>query len=259
MSLALQGRRLWVTRPQAQADPLCDLLQQAGATPVRVPLLHILPPKDPQALHAALARLGDYAVAIAISPSALDSVFAQLGEQAWPTDVPLAVVGPGSARRARELGLRDEQIICPATQFDSEGLLAEAAFAPDVIQGQRVLILRGNGGRELLAQTLIARGAQVDIVSAYRRLPPQLDAATLARLLDAGCDGIIVSSSEAAAYLFTQSGAALVQRLQSMQYFTPHPRIAAVLAHHGASRHVLTEAGDQGIVNTLCRHFNRTP
>ena len=253
---ALQGQRIWVTRPEAQAGPLCDLLLQHGASVLRLPLLNIAPPADLAPLDDALSRLDQFDVAIFVSPSALDSVFSRLGLP-WPARLPVAVVGPGSTRRALQLGVGADQIICPTTRFDSEGLLAEPAMQR--LAGQRVLLLRGDGGRDLLPQSLLQRGAKLHIVAAYRRLPPKLTPASLKRELDAGCTGIVVCSSEAAGYLFSQAGAALVQRLQSMQYFTPHPRIAAALARHGATNHVPTEPGDKGIVNTLCRYFNRTP
>ncbi|GGP23921.1 uroporphyrinogen-III synthase [Silvimonas iriomotensis] len=250
----LSGQRVWVTRPAAQSAGLLTRLREAGAVPVALPLLEIAPAADPAALDAALAELAHTDLAIFVSPSAMDAVMARLGA-AWPAQVPVAVVGPGSQRRAEELGMTD--IISPATRFDSEGLLAEPRM--QALAGRRVVLFRGDGGRELLPDALRERGARLQVVSAYRRLPPAFDSARLGAALDAGCDGAIISSSEAAHYLFTQFEASYCKRLQSVLYFTPHPRIAAALAEHGATRVVATEAGDAGIVTSLCRHFNRTP
>lgn len=251
---SLAGKRIWVTRPATQALALIALLETQEAHAVSLPLLEIAPPLDLVTLDDALMRLAQLDLAVFVSPSALDAVFARL-QGAWPSHVPVAVVGPGSVQRAREYGIAD--VIAPAEKFDSEGLLAEPRLAQ--LSGQRVMLFRGDGGRDILPQGLQDRGAQLEKIAAYRRLPPAFDAVQLGQQLAAGCDGVIVSSSEAAHYLFTRFGADHIQRLQSLLYFTPHPRIAAALAEHGATQLVATDAGDAGIVTSLCRHFNRTP
>ncbi|MBB5191912.1 uroporphyrinogen-III synthase [Silvimonas terrae] len=250
----LTGQRVWVTRPANQAQTLIEGLRSAGALPVSLPLLEIAPPVDLAPLDAALAELPQTDLVIFVSPSAMDAVMARW-HQPWPAKVPVAVVGPGSERRALEYGMAD--VIAPARQFDSEGLLAEPRL--HTLAGRKVLLFRGDGGRDILPAGLRERGAQLTLVSAYRRLPPAFDNARLGAELDAGCDAAVVSSSEAAHYLFTQFEASYRKRLQSVLYFTPHPRIAAALAEHGATRIVATEAGDAGIVTSLCRYFNRTP
>ncbi|WP_035060405.1 uroporphyrinogen-III synthase [Andreprevotia chitinilytica] len=250
----LADLRIWVTRPAGQAAALADLLQQAGATPVVLPLLCIAPPADPEPLQMALARLDECDLAAFVSPSALDAVFDTLG-RAWPQTLPAAVVGPGSTRRALALGIRD--VIAPAERFDSEGLLAEPAM--QAFAGKRIVLFRGENGRELLVDGLQklagSQGGSLTVVPAYRRLPPDLSDTQIAAALDAGCDGIIVSSSEAAQHLFAAVGATTRERLQSMHYFVPHPRIGTALEQQGVHAAHLTEAGDAGIVATLCRYF----
>jgi uroporphyrinogen-III synthase len=173
MSQTLQGLRLWVTRPSQQAVSLITLLNEAGAEAVAMPLLEIAPAADPAPLVAALAHLAQFDLAIFVSPSALDAVFEQLRQ--WPKNLPIAVVGPGSERRAKELGV--EQIICPSSQFDSEGLLLEPAMQN--LQNKKIVIFRGNGGRELLPNALQERGARLTLISAYQRQPPRFDLARL--------------------------------------------------------------------------------
>ncbi len=95
----------------------------------------------------------------------------------------------------RDLGIA--QVIAPTERFDSEALLA----LPELqnVSGWRVAILRGDGGRELLGDTLKARGAQVEYVTCYQRSKPHLD---IGALLAARPDAITVSSSEALGYLW---------------------------------------------------------
>lgn len=248
---ALAGRRIWVTRPRNQADALAAQLTAAGAIAVRLPLLEIAPPLDPAPLTAALAGLDQFDLAIFVSPSALDAVFERLNTP-WPAPLPAAVVGPGSAARARELGIA--RVIAPTERYDSEGLLAELDRVMP-LAGKQALLLRGDGGREVLPQGLAARRATLTTVAAYRRLPPAFDEAHLAAELAAGCDGMVISSSEAAQHLFSAIGAVTRERLQSLQYFAPHPRIVAALQQLGVSHVTLTAAGDAGIVDAVHRHY----
>ncbi|XZG70373.1 uroporphyrinogen-III synthase [Chitinibacteraceae bacterium HSL-7] len=249
--MSLAGRRIWVTRPSAQAGALMARLAEAGATPVALPLLEIAEPLDPAPFSESLTRLDDFDLVVFVSPTALDVTLAQCQ---WPATLTAAVVGPGSAARAKALGI--SRVISPAKQYDSEGLLAELDRQM-TLSGQRVLLIRGDGGRNVLPSGLIARGADVTSIAAYRRLPPVFDSAHLAQELAQGVDGVIISSSEAAQHLFALIGAVTLEQLQSLRYFAPHPRIAAALAQHGALV-TLTDAGDEGVVTSLCRYFSTT-
>ncbi|AZN37292.1 uroporphyrinogen-III synthase [Iodobacter ciconiae] len=248
----LSGLRLWVTRPSQQAADLVNLLHAAGAEVLPLPLLEIAPPADLAPLQFALANIGQFDLAVFISPSALDAVFARLPGP-WPQNLPVAVVGPGSERRARALGVQD--IICPASQFDSEGLLQEARMQS--LAGKKLVLFRGNGGRELLPSALQERGALLTLITAYQRQPPRFDLDHLTSQLDRGCDGIIISSSEAAQHLFQLAGGEALQALQSRIYFVPHPRIAQTLIALGAKQIELTDAGDSGILHGICLHFTK--
>lgn len=251
MNASLTGLRLWITRPHDQAAGLIAAVKSAGADVLPLPLLEIAPPLDLPALDAVLARLDEFDLAIFVSPSALDAVFDRL-HHGWPANLPVAVMGPGSALRAAERKI--PHIIAPTSQFDSAGLLQQPEL--QALTGQRVVLFRGDGGRDALPQTLVERGAELTLVSAYRRLPPTFDDAHLRAELSGGCDGIVVSSSEAVQYLFRIAGALTRQQLQSVLFFAPHPRIIEALAAEGAERAVLTAVGDAGISATLIHYFS---
>ncbi|BCL76746.1 hypothetical protein JHS3_24820 [Jeongeupia sp. HS-3] len=251
---ALSGRRVWITRPQAQAGTLTALIEAQGGVAIRQPLLEIIPPADPAPFEAALATLASFDLVVFVSPTALDLSFAKLGAP-WPARIPVAVVGPGSAARARQLGA--STVISPPAQHDSEGLLQEAEM--QALAGRRVLLVRGEGGRNTLPDALMARGAALTIVSAYRRAPPALSLAELTRMLAAGIDATVISSAEAADRLFTLAGGAARERLQSLLYFASHPRIVAALHAHGATRVEPCATGDAGTVDSLCHYFADQP
>ncbi|WP_221793193.1 uroporphyrinogen-III synthase [Oceanobacter mangrovi] len=162
---------LIVTRPQDQAEDLITALQAAGHQVAHLPLMRIeAVTKDSH--EARLARtafmdLDIYQHVIAISANAAREGLEWLDEF-WPQP-PIGIhwygVGPASAEPLRQYGFSAQ---CPASRYDSEGLLA----LPDLQQvaEQRILIWRGVGGRETLASELRARGARVEYAELYQRL-----------------------------------------------------------------------------------------
>ena len=229
MTHALQGRRILVTRPAAQAKTLAEKIAGAGGEPVLFPLLEIGPADDPAPLDAAIAHLDDYAIVVFVSPNAAECFFGARPPAAqWPADTRAAAVGPGTSRVLRELGVDAGQIVEPAVdaaQFDSEALW-EQLRAIDW-NAQQVLIVRGDGGREWLAETLRAHGAQVSAVCAYRRCVPRLDEAqraiVAAALREPRRHLWFFSSSEAIANLESIAAEADWSRARAL---ATHPRIA---------------------------------
>src|SRR4029453_8518581 len=128
------------------------------------------PPADTVALERAHERLSHYQLAIFISTNAVE--YGAPDAKRWPTTLVTFAPGPGTAEALAAVGIADARI--PAGQFDSEGLLAFPELAD--VEGKRIVIFRGDDGRELLGDTLRARGAQVEYVACYRRAKPQADA-----------------------------------------------------------------------------------
>jgi uroporphyrinogen-III synthase len=164
----LAGKTIVVTRPQAQAAPLAEAIAAAGGTPLVFPLLEISPAADPRPLAAAAERLADYALAVFISPNAVDYALPDLlAHGPWPAALTPAAVGQGTVKALAAHGIAG--CVAPTERFDSEALLELPALAARQVAGKRVAIFRGDGGRELLADTLRQRGATVDCIPCYRR------------------------------------------------------------------------------------------
>lgn len=167
---SLAGQTILVTRPEHQAEHLCRLIEQAGGQAIRLPVLIINDSSSTSAVTETLSHLGDYDLAIFISPNAvrfgLDAVDRAGG---LPVTLQLAAVGKGTARALTARTGRSLDLV-PEERFDSESLLALDAMQQ--MAGKRVVIIRGNGGREHLAETLRQRGAQVDYTEVYQRLCP---------------------------------------------------------------------------------------
>jgi len=254
---ALAGKTIVVTRPQAQAAPLAEAVAAAGGVPLLFPLLEILPPRDPGALVASAADLPGCALAIFISPNAVDHALpAILASGPWPAGVIPAAVGPGTVKALAAQGVTG--CIAPRERFDSEALLALPQLASSQISGRRIVIFRGDGGRELLADTLRARGATVDCVTCYRRAGPVRGVETLLTAWRAGqLDALTVSSSEGLRYLVTLLDAEGLAWLRKTPVFVPHARIGENARAMGLSKIILTEAADAGILAGL-RAYNWT-
>lgn len=253
MNHILQGRRILVTRPAAQAGTLAQLIRAQGGEPVLFPLLAISPADDSQPMQQAIARLDDYSIAVFISPNAVDfSLPSILLKRPWPTNLQAAAIGPSTAVQLAACGIGS--VIVPAERFDSEALLALPAFQAGGVAGKKVLILRGNGGREVLAETLLERGAQVDCVTCYHRSSP-VDAEPLRSWLHTGqLDALTISSSEGLRNLLNLLDADDRERLRTLPLFVPHQRIAEVAAEMGLRRIFLTRPADAGIIEALCAH-----
>jgi uroporphyrinogen-III synthase len=191
-SAPLQGVGVLVTRPAHQADSLCELIRQQGGTAIRFPVLEIRPPADPQKLLQVIDTIEDYDWAVFISANAVDRTLGIIqGKRDWPKSVRIAVVGKRSAEELERFGLTAD--LSPQQKFNSEALLALADLQD--VGGQRIVIFRGNGGREILANTLRKRGATVEHVEAYRRVRPHSDNAELLRRWRQGLVNIVLVNS----------------------------------------------------------------
>ena len=253
MNQPLRGKRILVTRPAAQSENLARLIVRSGGEPWCFPLLKILPAEDAEPLRQAIGQLDSYNVAVFISPNAVDfSVPAVLAQRPWPAG--LQTVATGSATAARLAGFGVGPAIVPADRFDSEAMIELAVFQPGQIAGKRVLILRGNGGRELLSDTLRARGANVAALTCYRRLPPVDGEPLLSWLRNRQIDALTLSSSEGLRNLLALLDTKACARLCELPVFVPHVRIAAAVAACGVHRVILTAPADAGIIESLCAY-----
>lgn len=246
-----------VTRPAAQAAALAAKIAAIGRTPVLFPLLEIRPLPDPAALRAALATLADRALVAFVSPNAIDACFAHVA--AWPTGVPIAVMGEGSRAALTRYGITpaNATILSPVRtdRTDSQTLL-EALDLP-ALRDRDVLIVRGEDGRELLADALRAAGARVTQVAAYRRCAPTLDEGarqTLRKLID-GASEWVVTSSEALRILLRlaaeNGGGDAVTKIQRQRLLVPHFRILETAQALGFADAALTGSGDDALVAAL--------
>ncbi|HZV54156.1 MAG TPA: uroporphyrinogen-III synthase [Rhodocyclaceae bacterium] len=253
MGDALAGRHIVITRPAGQAAHLAEALVDLGARPVLFPVLAIFTVDDPQPLQDAAIRLDSFDWAAFVSPNAVEKALtAILARRPWPAHLRVATIGRSSELALAGFGIAD--VVAPRERFDSEALVALPELQD--MAGKRVIIFRGDGGRELLGDTLKQRGAEVEYVACYRRGKPELDPAPLLKLWAEGrLDAVTATSSEGLRNLVDMVGKLGQTWLRKTPLFVPHQRIAGLARALGCQEVILTGPGDDGLVAGLLEYF----
>ena len=254
---ALAGLRIVVTRPAGQAAALAGLIRSAGGVPVLLPTIDIVALDDGTELDAALGAIADGDLVVFVSANAVQHGFDRRIDPsgargaAWPAGVRVAATGPATAAQLSARGIQN--VIHPPARFDSEGLIAELdriGVAP-----QRVLIVRGTGGREWLLDHFTQRGITVQAVASYARVRGSADVAPLLRLAASQMlSAVTVTSSEGGENLMAMLGAGAAA-VRDIPLFVPHPRIAARMRALDCTNVIDTAGGDAGLMAGLAAHF----
>jgi len=239
--MTLEGRGILITRPRGQAQGLAKLIEAAGGRAILFPAIEIQ--------EVPLPKLAEFDLAIFVSPTAVKRALAAMK---WPRHAKAAALGRGTQRELERHGIKG--IIAPDSGADSEALLA----VPELqrVAGRRVVILRGEGGRSLLGDTLAARGARVEYAECYRRVRPQTDSGPLLAAFASGAvHAVTVSSAEGLENLFEMLGAAGREHLKKTPLFVPHPRIAAEAKRLGLGEASVGGASDEEMLERLVAYF----
>ncbi len=248
----LAGRRIVVTRPPSQAGALCAAITARGGIAECIPVMLIEPLPISAELTDLIDQLDDYSLAFFVSANAVEfGLAAVAARRPWPPTLAVATVGPASERALKAAGF--DTVIAPPRGFDSEAVLALPEFSAAAVAGKRVVIFRGNGGRDLLGDTLTKRGATVRYAACYRRRVPESGAARLVEMADA-VDAIVLTSSEGVGNLTTMLGAEF-ERLRRVPIVSPHPRICARARAAGFETVVETAPGDAGLIDGMEHYF----
>lgn len=244
---ALAGRGVLVTRPAGQAERLCGLIERAGGRAIRLPALAIEPAADPARLAELLGEPWD--LLVFISRNAVEQACRLFPSGRLPATPLIAAVGRGTADALTAAGRAPDLV--PAGRYDSEALLALPALAD--LSGRRALIVRGEGGRALLGETLAARGAAVVYAEVYRRVLPKVDVAPiLARWRDEIAVAM-ATSDEALENLLTLVGSAGRALLLETPLVVVSERTRDLARGIGFARVALAErAADEAILAACC-------
>jgi uroporphyrinogen-III synthase len=249
-----------VTRPRAQGEAWQRRLAALGVRSELLPLIDIAPAPDAAGLQRWAGTLADgppgpAALVMFVSPNAAQGLFDALEPGwHWPPSTWAGATGPGTAAALRAAGVPEEAIVVPAAdaaQFDSEALWAliepRRSWA-----GARAAIVRGEGGRDWLAERLRTAGASVEFVQSYSRQPPRLgerERGLLQRALAEPADvAWLMSSSEAIDHLRAIAPAASWADAVAL---ASHPRIAESARRLGFGRVIDVRPTPEAVAEAL--------
>ena len=249
MSGALHGMGVVITRPRAAAQALGAALEREGARAFVFPALTI-EPMDPAGESAdALSELARCTLAVFVSANAVDHGLAavrRIGH--WPATARVAGIGEATARALQAAGFA--QVIAPRERHDSEALLALPEMS--AVRGQRILIFRGEGGREHLRTVLESRGAWVRYVECYRRARPQADPAQLREAWRRGeVHAVSALSAETLENFIALMGEDAAPLLARAALVVPHEAVAAHPDARRFARTVVARPGPAGLIEAL--------
>jgi len=242
---ALTGHHILVTRPVEQADHLCQLIEQQGGIAVKLPAIEIVDVEDKTPLLKVYQQLAHIQIAIFISVNAVNKALPTLLKLG---QLPSRIVYIGVGKRTTAaLQAFDIKAICPEPPFNSETILAIPMLQTPHIIDKQIMIFRGEGGRELLADALRQRGASVSYVCVYRRVQPP----ALPWMHPTKPDAIIVTSREG-----LQNLMAMLQRpawLHDTSLILMSQRIIAEVQIQGlrSPTFIAPAASDEGLLAAL--------
>ena len=246
---ALSNKTILVTRPEGREKNLRSLIEKAGGTMIHYPVFNIQPPLDieiEQLIHLR-EQLHHFTMAIFISPTAV--IQSQDYFPVLPEHFKIVSIGSKTKQALEEY---DIPVDIDAPGHNTESLLNMAAFQMPEIDGHRILIFRGKGGRALLGDTLIRRGAQVRYVETYRREIAEHPPLTESQI--DSLDAITISSNEGLDNLVTlmEDPSLLID----VPLIVPGKRAATLARQHGFKTIIAAEnATDEAMITALNQHF----
>lgn len=247
----LAGIGIAITRPSDQAKKLTQLIEAVGGHVIPFPLIEIVSLNDYSHFERVITDIAEYDWIIFISSNAVQNGMPRLLKQKLPSSLKFAAIGPVTAQELQAFGIKE--VLIPQGRFDSESLLSLPSMHD--IHGKKVMIVRGVGGREVLAETLTSRGATVSFAECYQRVNPQSNVDVLTQAwLNQQLQAIVVTSSEAMRHLLDL--ASTTSWLKQVTICVNHARIAEQALAKGLKVQVADAPGDDAMLNLLRSTLN---
>ncbi|MEI6025640.1 MAG: uroporphyrinogen-III synthase [Betaproteobacteria bacterium] len=245
-----------VTRPRSQATAWVQALVEHGLQAQSLPLIDIAPPPEPVAVQQAWQRLATLDFVMFVSMNAVAHFFAlRPPDVRWPAGLRAGSTGPGTTAALRGCGVAQADIAQPALGEPSESEALWRQVADQPWGGRHVLVVRGEDGRNWLAQQFAQAGAEVEFLVAYQRRPPLLDEAATQLLAAAAVDPSghvwLFSSSEAVSHLRALDPQA---DWSASRAVATHARIAQAARAAGFTQVLVVEPGLEAVA-ACCAHL----
>lgn len=234
---SLRGLRVLIPRPQREQDPLVEMLRAQGCVVQVLPVIDIQPVESPELTARLQSELDRADMVIFISSNAVTCCLELLSRTGGvlPGRATYFAVGKSTAAQLANCGC---QVSFPQDQANSEGLLELGSLRQ--IADKKILICRGEGGRDRLRDGLAERGAEVSYLDLYRRMPSQNFAAEINDLIGSGgIDIIIVHSGDIWTALYGCLEAANREKIRHLRLVVPGQRVAGLLVEQGVQNPVI--------------------
>jgi len=259
-SQMLNGFGIAITRPTDQAKKLKMLISASGGQTIDFPLIDITGLNDYSTFNKAIANLNKIDWLIFISSNAVQNAMPriQASYPSLPERCNFAAIGPVTAQELHTFGV--QKVLIPRDRFDSESLLSMPEMQD--MHNRNVLIVRGIGGREVLAAHLKSRGGIVTFAECYQRINPQTDCQRLKKAYyEDKCHAIVVTSSEAMQHLVLLAQAEdnwhLDQHwLKQIKICVNHARISEHESLKGLQIYIAQMPGDEAMLDCLTKALN---
>ena len=239
-----------ITRPSHQTSEIKSLVNEHQGHPIEFPLLEIQSKSQNETFQHTVLKLEDYDWAIFISSNAVQFGMPAVKHafHSLPESIKFAAIGPSTQKALKLFDVHD--VLIPEENFDSEGLLATSEM--NDIQNKKIVIFRGEGGRETLAETLRARGAEVTYAECYVRTFPQTNLDLLKAFSEKiHISAILITSSEACKEFVRLSRQKNMDFLKDILFIVNHPRMVNVLERESFMTFSSDEPSDQSMMKKL--------
>ena len=248
----LRGKTILITRAATQSEELRAGLEAAGANVIECPAIEIVPPGDWTEVDRAAHQLPGYDWLIFTSTNAVTQFMERLRVLGLTCNIPIAVVGTGTAARLGEWHLKANRI---PKDFRAEGLLEQFE---DNLNGVRILIPRAETAREILPEELRRRGATVDIVSVYRTVKPVASLSRLREMLESETiDAVVFTSPSAIRNVAEMMEGNLASGLASIPIAVIGPVAREALESTGLKASIMPDrATIQDLVESIRTYFS---
>lgn len=240
-----------VTRPGQDGEALCSSLQQCQIKSIHHPLIDVSPGRNCSSLINDLSQAD---IVIAVSQYAVfwAQYTLKTAQQSFPTKPKYFAVGNKTAELLQQYA--QQPVLYPQIS-DSEHLLDLPALK--FVKNQSILILRGNGGRELIHQTLQQRGATVVYNETYRRnLLPIENIDLWQQWKMQGVSHLVITSGEQLAFFKSQVPKQYLPWVIQLKLYVPSLRIQQQAEELGFSHIINTgSAANPVLLDCLSKTF----
>ena len=235
--------KVLLTRPKGSNDSMLNALKKKGIEAVETPLMEIKPAKPCQSMISKLEQVNKVIFISQHAVKYFSSFFKTL-----PTDCEVFAVGERTSQ-----ALQYENIGCSSTaesRQDSEGLLQLKQLQS--IKDERIVIVRGQGGRETLALELSSRGAEVSYCEVYQRAMPLFKGVEIAKLWQQqSIDTILITSGEMLLNLLKLIDSEQRAWVEQCVVVVPSERVAKIAADKGLTQVINANGASQSAMLTV--------